>query len=396
MTTQPGAVSQNQDPALQREGLDSRTPIKERPKSARELLLEDIDSKIDAQREQDDETFYRTADPRAIAMAAEMRAEAAGEGPVDHNGRARTEAPARDPGTGRFVETADAGADGDPYPEGNPDIEQGADPLDEFIVREKGKPPQLKALVDGKVMLIPLDKARAQLQKQGAADARLRQVAEERKALDARARQIEATEASLRARAAQPPAPPVDDASIDAEATELVRSLVSEPEATAASKMAKVLKKIRASGPQIDVSAITRQAVSVAKEEIAAESTQRALVSGLSKFKTDYPDIAADPNLFALADRKTDAIAEEHPEWTPEQVMLEAGKQTQEWVATISGKRPATNGAAPDSRRQQAKQKLTPMPQSRSARPAPTDDANAPDDPRAALAEMRKQRGQAY
>jgi hypothetical protein len=406
-TDKTGGASQNADPALQKDAIASRTPI-ERPKSARELLMEELDAKIVEQREADDETFYQSGDPRAIQMAAQMRTENDPNTRVDHNGR--TIQP-RDTVTGQFKE-ADAGADGDPYPEGNADVERddaaavaatrtqvdrGKDPLEEFVVREAGKAPMFKTVIDGKTQLIPLDKARQQLQKHLAADIRLQQATERQKQLDARERNIKATEATLQARARQPVVP-VDDASLDKEATELVRSLLSDPEATAASKMAGVLKKIRAATPQIDVGAITKQAVSVAKQEIAAESHEKALATGLTEFTRAYPDIAADPKLFALADRETDAIAAEHPEWDPQTVMLEAGKKTVEWLQSMGLRKPApkSNGGDPNARRQLNKDRLVPMPQARSARPAATQAAEVDDSPNGALAEIRKARGQPY
>ncbi len=386
-------TSQTVDPTIADEGIASKVTIKQKDPvlSERDLLLERMDRQIVAAREEDDETFYKTADHRAVAMAAEMRREAAGEtaeGPVDHNGQPR------DPETGKFVAAVEA-----PVQEAEPIAEESApiDPLADYIVQQNGKP-MLKMMVDGKLSMIPLDQARAQLQKGQAADERLAQAAARQKALEAREQQIKATEASLRARAAQPVVVPVDDASLDSEATELVRSLVSDPEAKAAQKLAGVLKKIRAATPQIDVNAITAHAVHKAKEEIAVESYQRALVSGADAFKKNYPDIAADSDLYNFADRKTTAIAEEHPEWDPTQVMLEAGKQTREWVAKLSGKtHPIASSAVADiAKRQQLKQKLTPMPQSRSARPAPEADPNADDSPADYMAALRKARGQAF
>ena len=177
----------------------------------------------------------------------------------------------------------------------------------------------------------------------------------------------------------------------------MVRSLVSDPEAKAAQKLAGVLKKIRAATPQIDVNAITTHAVQQAKEEIAAESFQRALFTGAEAFKKNYPDVAADPDLYDFADRKTTAIAADHPEWDPTQVMLEAGKQTRDWVARLSGKAPptTTSNVADLNKRQQLKQKLTPMPQSRSARPAAAEDPNEGASPMSYMEELRKARGQA-
>src|SRR5271155_2162968 len=118
-TENTGATSQNPNADLAKEGLQSKTPIGERPKSARDLLMEDMDSRIEAERSRADEEAFKSGDPRAIMMAAEMRAENDPNAQVDHNGRKIL--PPRDLETGQFV--ADGGADGDPYPEGNAEVQ---------------------------------------------------------------------------------------------------------------------------------------------------------------------------------------------------------------------------------------------------------------------------------
>jgi hypothetical protein len=76
--------------------------------------------------------------------------------------------------------------------------------------------------------------------------------------------------------------------------------------------------------------------------------------------------------------------------------MLEAGKQTREWMKGLGI--PAKGAAPADApnNRQQRKQTLVPMPQPRSARPGPTDEAQTEQTPQDAMAEIRKSRGQAY
>jgi hypothetical protein len=393
MATESGAASQNVDPTLQKENISSRVPI-ERPKSARDLLLEGIDAKIEEQRQQDDDYFLQSGDTRAVMLAVEMRREAAGQ-PIRAD-KPRDEA-------GRYVATAEAGEGGDPYPEGNADVERQdpepatADPLEEYVVREAGKPPMFKALVDGKVRLIPLEQARAQLQKHVAAEQRLEQATARSKELDARERALKVREAA-RVTPPTPAVPAYDDASLDADSKEIVRSLLSDSEDKAAGTVAKVLKKIRAATPQIDLDVVGKQAASIARQEIAVEDHSRALATGFDKFKADYSDIVNDPKLFAIADREADAIAKEHPEWKPEQVFLEAGKKTQEWLVSMGMKpaKPAPKVDNLDSRRQQAKQKLTPMPQARSVRPVPAADPNADYSPGDYMADLRKARGQPF
>lgn len=355
--------------------------------TARDQLLAKLDEQIVEQRTQDDDTFLRSGDPRAAMLHEQMVRESKGQ-------RIATDKVDDD-------EAADTYADGgDPYEPEPPTAEvraakqvqiddQGRDPLADYVVQQGGKP-MFKTIVNGQVRLIPLDKARIQLQKHLAADIRWEQLSVQERELKARAQQISATEATLRTR--QTEATPIDESALEAESVELVRSLVSEPEAVAAKKLSKVLTKIRASAPQVDVTALGRQAASIARQEIAAEGEVKALGNGLQEFTKAYPDIAADSDLFAVADRKTTAIAEEHPEWTPGQVMLEAGKQTREWFGRTA---PAAAGDL-SNRRQQLKQGLKPMPQQRSARPAGNADANADSSPQDAVAEIRKSRGQAY
>ena len=373
--------SQNANQGVANPGQVAKTPVKRDPFiESREAMMARIDEQIVEQRGDDDETFFQQGDPRAIALAAEMGRESRGERIAVDRAQGRAQAAEADPAT----------QDGDPDPaavEATRIDDEGRDPLEDFIVRQAGKPAMFKTVVNGQVRLVPLETARTQLQKHLSAE----QLFEKRK------RELDAREQALTVRAAQPVVQPVNDAEIDTEAQGLVRSLLSDSEEVAAKKMAATLKKIRQGAtPQIDVNAIGQAAANVARREIAAEDTQRALTTGLSKFQQTYPEISEGSELYLIADRKTEAIAEEHPEWSPEQVMLEAGKQTRDWVASLGGK----PGPKPTVRtlqdRQQLKQGLKPMPQSRSARPAPAQDDNAEQSPQDAMAEIRKSRGQAY
>jgi hypothetical protein len=372
----------NQGVANQNQGV--KTPPKRDPVlTARDEMLARLDEQIIESRSADDETFFQTADPRALAMAVEMGRESRGE-QISSDSRQGRQQAARE-------EVAPVTQEAEPEPTAKRRTqvdEQGRDPLEDFIVREDGRAPMFKTIVNGQVRLVPLETARTQLQKHLSAEV----------FFNKRKGELDAREQALNTRAAQPVMQPADDASIDTDATDLVRSLLSDPEAVAAKKMAATLRKIRQGAtPQIDINAVGQLAANVARREIAAEDTQKALTSGLSKFQSTYPEISEGSELYLIADRKTEAIAEEHPEWSPEQVMLEAGKQTRDWVKSlgqVAGKR--TGVVQLSDTRQQLKQNLKPMPQSRSARPAPAQDDNADQSPQDAMAEIRKSRGQAY
>src|ERR1700683_3634470 len=218
---------------------------------ARDELLARMDEQIMADRGAGDVKFWESSDvdPRAAALAAAQAKEARGQ-PLDV-----------DRGHRDLIENEATDAEALPTQgeEGAADVQRfqddaakrtkeavrisnkGEDPLGDYVVRVDGKP-MFKTLVDGKEQLIPLDRARTQLQKHLAADIRLQQAAEQKRQLDAREQSIRNVEATLKTRSAQPVAPVVDDTSLDKEAVELVRSLVSEPEGKAAARLAKTLK----------------------------------------------------------------------------------------------------------------------------------------------------------
>jgi hypothetical protein len=379
------------DPAL----AESTSSVKKVPQRdpklvERDTLLADMDAKIEAARAAENEAFLRDsgADPQRLMLARQMEREANGEATIADGAQAE--------------ELEDGAQFVEPIRQAAPEKREaqrisnkGDDPLGDFVIRVNGKP-MFKTLVDGQEKLIPLDTARAQLQKHLSADIRLQQAATRNKELDNRAAVLRATEERLKHQAAAPARQAVDDATLDTEAVELVRSLVSEPEDKAAARLAKTLKTIRqASVPQIDVDGIVKRAGDEAEARIVARDNEKAMGSGFKAFETAYPDIVADPDLFASADRRTDAIAQEHPEWAPEQVMVEAGRQTHEWMKSIGiPVRAVPNGGQSPSNRQQRKEGLRPMPTPRQARPAQAPEQSDRQSPSDAVAEMRKARGQ--
>jgi hypothetical protein len=288
--------------------------------------------------------------------------------------------------------------------------------LDDYVVIKDGKP-MLKLKVDGRDVFQPLATARATLQKHSAAEKRLAEAAEARRQNDIQAQAIRQREIEIQRReqALTQPAPAttgsqpsaataaVDDQGLQNEAKELVASLLRDSEDEAAKKVAKVLARVRQApaAPAVDVNAIAKNVAQTVKGEIRQEAVQRDMVSGYNAFQNDYPEIAGDPNLYRIADGLTNDIAKEHSDWSPSQVMAEAGKQTREWLQSIGAPAP-TPAAAPKGTtkqptdRQTVKQNLRPMPAARTAR-QPTEPSEQPTrvDPREALMEMRKARGQA-
>jgi len=169
-----------------------------------------------------------------------------------------------------------------------------------------------KTVVDGKIRMIPLEAARTQLQKRLSAESTWEQVSSQKKALAAQEAQLRTREAALRA---QPVVPQVDEAAFEQEATDLVRSLVSEPEAMAAKKMANMLKKVRLAATPPDRHQRGRPAGCFDSEKgNCCRGHTQGVTTGLSKFQATYPEMTEGSELYLIADRKTNAIVEEHPD----------------------------------------------------------------------------------
>lgn len=282
--------------------------------------------------------------------------------------------PAIEPATVPIVE--------DPEPEP-------VDPFAEFGVVIDGKA-MVKLKVDGKEELMPLETARATLQKHEAADRRLQQAAEQAKDLQRREAALQAREAEVLAKLSKPVSHPpedADDPDLDEEMKQVAHSILNSTEDEIAATLKKVLTRRQAT-PAVDVDEIVSKAAQTAEQRVVERSRAEGVAQGWQQFQATYPDIASDPRLFAVADKMTDDIAAEHPEWAPAQVMLESGKRTKEWVASFA---PAPEPKPSD--RQKAKEQLRPMPQSRTGR-VPAAEPEKPKTHADILAEVRKARGQ--
>lgn len=379
------ATSQNTDTNVEpRQNRASNAP-RERPLTDREKMIEGLADRHVVTRQED-----------------ERRVQA--ERAAEEIGTPATEAPSEEqtqPATAASTATS-AGAN------------SGLGDLNDYIVVQNGKP-MMKLKVDGKEQLVPLDTARVQLQKHTAADQRLARAADAQRQQEAREIALRERDTQLREREAKvvaaeskrgsqpataaPAAPAVDDHALDTEAREIVDSLLVQPADVAAKTLAKTLRSLRqapaTAQPAVDTDEVAKKAAAAAAHQIRYET---AMASGFHEFRKQYGDIASDETLMQLADNRTTGIAKEHPDWTPSQVMLEAGKLTREWMKSHGMATPAaetpTPPPTPAVNRETAKRNLRPMPVARTATPAAAPTEPERDDPRSALAEIRKSRGQ--
>jgi hypothetical protein len=268
------------------------------------------------------------------------------------------------------------------------------DPLAGFVFMQEGKP-MVRLKVDGAERLISADEARTMLQKNVAADVRLQEAARLRKDLDARAVQIQAQAADLAQREAklkttQPPRTDAGDPDLDADSKSLAKVLLTGTEDEVAATVKTVLAKSRqATAPVIDKNQIVTEVVQTVTASQQAAAVQAQVRADITKFDTDFADIVADKKLYAIADVISDEVKGEHPEWTTSQILTEAGNRTRDYAKGLQ--KPANPLPA---NRQERKEQLRPMPQSRAGVPAPKE-VEQRTTPAQTLAEIRKSRGQA-
>lgn len=277
------------------------------------------------------------------------------------------------------------------------------DPLADYIVMEDDVA-MFRTKVDGEDRLIPLETAKATLQKHVAADVRLQQAARDRKDLEAREEAVRANELAYNARIkAQESSPPsvqsdVSDQDLQTEARDVVEVLFKGTEDEAIASLTTLLGKTRQpSGPQVDPTEVANAAVAAAKQQLAAEraaedakTNERKLNEGFKSFEQNYKDIVGDINLFRYADGLTDSISEENPDWSPTEVMAEAGNQTRLWVESLKAPEPEPDTITD---RHGRKRKLTPMPTVRSG-VQEREEGDSVETPASMMDDIRKARGQ--
>jgi hypothetical protein len=286
---------------------------------------------------------------------------------------------------------------GSSTPEGYED-----DPLAEFIELDANGQPMFRMVVDGQTRLMPLEKARAALQKNEAADKRLKSAAEKEK--EAQRRLEEAMllqskyEEILSQQQNRPPEPDadIDEAALIAQAEQVVSDLFHGSEKDAAAKLASLLVKSKGASKatQVNIEEIVKRAEQAAERRVEAREYEKDIRAGLATLRKDYPEIFEDEKLFAAADSMATTIAEEHPDWSPSQVMLEAGAQVREWMNRLKGESISEQNEGAQNDRQERKRQLRPLPRSRQGTQE-REPEEQPESPADVLAAIREARGQA-
>lgn len=208
---------------------------------------------------------------------------------------------------------------------------------DSDYVKRDGKV-YLRTKVDGEEGEVELSKVKSNYQKYMAGDKRLAEAADREKQLQIYEQQLFLREQAMRQRQQESEPPKNSGASDDVEANvdAVLEAIYSGDDDTAK----KALANLVAGRQQPTQNAITpdeidQRVLRTTQATIAQMEQQRELKSASQKFRSEFNDIASDPKLFGMADELTLEIAEANPDFTPYQIMQEAGNRVREWLSTF-------------------------------------------------------------
>ena len=243
--------------------------------------------------------------------------------------------------------------------------------------------------VDGIEQEMPIDEARAVIQKNLAADKRLNDAV-------LRQQQLQQWEQKLVQREQQFQAKPtVQSADTGGDLKEQVQTAVDKLYDGDTDEAVEALTGIiegRNQATPINTDAIVAQA----KEEVLQiqrkDEFEKEVMTARSQFNEQFKELAEVPELMDQADQRTITLMNEHPDWTPTQIIMEAGRKTQEFVNNIRGDG-ADNGQTTRSER---KANIKPMPRSNGSINYQTE-APKPEkiSSKQVISQMREARGQA-
>ena len=263
-------------------------------------------------------------------------------------------------------------------------------------------------VIDGETVTQPYSQYLQQAQKFTAGDKRLREGVEFQKGLDGQRQELsdwqlrlEDQQAKL-SESATPEGDPsaTDDSSrnFDEEARSVVDGLFSGDTDDAVNAVKAMLESSAQNGsPPVDADELTTNAVNRAVEQIDQRAlagqeaaAKQEMQSAYGNFAEAYPNLVADDALFERADLETELVAAEHPQWSVNDIMLEAGKR----VTAQAGGAVTTN-VSDNSERLVNKANLQPIPtiHSSAVPAAPSEAPTVDNSPAGVISRMRAGRG---
>jgi len=227
---------------------------------------------------------------------------------------------------------------------------------------KKGESWYATAKVNGEAVDVEWDEVLAQYQKNSSADKRLQEAAERQRELEQYEAKLNAYRSDLEAQTRRPSSDAGNEQSPSSDATDALYeqyhdALFQGDE----SKASSLLKKIRANesqSPQVDVNSIIERTKAEMREE-EKQARERGYElrrkQAVDMFQTEFPDIAEDSSLLAVADRRSAELYQENPTRDPWDIMHECGEFAREWIKQYAEK---VGGKPVEEVRQERKQDM--------------------------------------
>ena len=257
-----------------------------------------------------------------------------------------------------------------------------------------------KIKVDGEEVSVPFDDLKSSHQKDKASQKRFEDAAAYGRQIQAREEQLNAYVGQLKQQQAarQQPPPTQEAAQEGQDDQDLVKEYhdaLYQDDAAKATQLFKTLTDRGRREPATqNVEEVVNQVLgrAMAQRQAEQERQQRwaynkSLEDAIHEFQEGYPDIAGVPELRAIADNQTVILMEEHPEWTPSQIIKESAEYTRKWVGD-------NTKLTRDNTRAVRKQRIVKQPKAASATSVMTDEESFSTNPTDIIQEMKEARGQ--
>lgn len=204
---------------------------------------------------------------------------------------------------------------------------------------KKGDSWYATAKINGEAVDVEWDEVLAQYQKNSSADKRLQEASERQRELEDYEAKLNAYRADLEAKTRQPSPDAGTTQSPSSDATDALYeqyhdALFQGDE----NKASSLLKKIRATekpAPQVDVNSIIERTKAEMREE-EKQARERGYEirrkQAVEMFHSEYPDIAADIGMLAVADRRSAELYQSNPTRDPWDIMQECASYAQDWL----------------------------------------------------------------
>jgi len=240
-----------------------------------------------------------------------------------------------------------------------------------------------KLKVNGRVVELTEKQYDEQLAKDLAGDEKLRRANEKERQLE---QELERRDRGLREQH-QPPSG-ADDEAFEAALSEYHEAVYAGDTDKAKEKLREIARAGRQSStPNIDDlrSSISRQV----RDDIEQEQQEKDVQKGWSAFQEEYSEIASHEKRLAYADIHLKEVQAEHPEYSPADMFMEAGRRTAEELGLAKKK---TAGDDTARERLNRKQHLSSVPRSNSARAPVEERPKVDNSPEGKIARMRAAR----